>query len=226
MSKGWRWHIWSIALFAVVAAHALVATALVVGWHSPGETVASAPLTLTLALETTTSSPHSQVAVPEPEKPVVRKKERPVKAKIAETYVPEPQEEKEPEPVQQQPELVHIDARQSDQTQAVHAGGSEQQNQARQDWFGQVMAMLQKQKRYPRLALMRNEQGTVKVHFELDREGHLLGVNLLDSSGHAALDKEALALVQRVGAFPPPPASVDGKHVSLEVPIAFQVREG
>lgn len=225
MSQRAHWRVWWIALCAVVTAHAMVATALVVSWHDQGEAAATAPLTLTLALETTSNAERSQVAVEAPPKPIV-KKEKPMKAEIAEKYLPKPQPEKIEEPLIPQQQMAHLDAKLADQTQARHSGGSEQQTQARQNWFGQVLALLQKQKRYPRLALLRNEQGTAKVKFELDREGHLLHADLTDSSGHVALDKEALALVQRVGAFPPPPASVEGGRVSLEVPIAFQVNEG
>jgi protein TonB len=43
------------------------------------------------------------------------------------------------------------------------------------------------------------------------------------SSGYAALDAEALALVQRVDPFPPPPPEFNGS-LTLTVPIVFKIR--
>jgi protein TonB len=46
----------------------------------------------------------------------------------------------------------------------------------------------------------------------------------LRSSGAAALDEEALALLQRAQPFPPPPAEMAGPHVDLTVPIRFNLK--
>lgn len=221
-----HWKIWLLALFAVVAAHALVATALVASWGSAAVAEASAPMTVTLAMETTTNAAHSQVAVEAKEKPRHRRKEpKPVKTAMAEKFVPKPKPEEKPQPVQPQQQLTHIDAKMAEKTQAQQQGGSEQALEAKQLWYGQVLALLQKQKRYPRLALMRSEQGVAKVHFELDRNGQLLSAQLEDSSGYHSLDEEALALVHRVSPFPAPPDAIAGDRISLEVPVAFQVNQ-
>lgn len=221
-----HWKIWLIALFAVVAAHALVATALVTSWGQPTVAEASAPMTVTLAMVATTNAAQSQVAVEAKPKPKPKRKEpKPVKTAIAEKFVPKPKPETKPEPVKPQQQLTHIDAKMADKTQAQQQGGSEQAQEAKQRWYGEVLALLQKHKRYPRLALMRSEQGVVKVHFELDREGRVLSVKLDDSSGYRSLDQEALALVERVAPFPAPPAAIAGSSVSLAVPVAFQVNE-
>ena len=221
-----HWKIWLAAWFAVVAAHALVATALVTSWDSETVAAASAPMTVTLALEATTNAARSQVAVAAKEKPKPKREEpKPVKTAMAEKFVPKPKPEEKPQPVQPQKQLTHIDAKMAEETQAQQQGGSEQALEAKQLWYGQVLALLQKQKRYPRLALMRSEQGVAKVHFELDRNGQLLAAKLEDSSGYHSLDEEALALVRRVSPFPAPPSVIAGERISLDVPVAFQVNQ-
>lgn len=221
-----HWKIWLLALFTVVAAHALVATALVTSWGKPASVAASAPMTVTLAMVATTNASHSQVAVAAPPDKALPKPEepKPVKTAVAEKYQPKPKPQKKPELLPQQ-QKTHIDAKMAEQTQAQQQGGSEQAQQAKQRWYGEVLALLQQHKRYPRLALMRSEEGVVKVHFELDRDGRVLAVSLEDSSGHRSLDQEALALVRRVAPFPAPPAAIAGEHISLAVPVAFEVNE-
>jgi protein TonB len=44
------------------------------------------------------------------------------------------------------------------------------------------------------------------------------------SSGAAALDEEALALLRRAEPFPAPPAELVGPQVNLTVPIRFNLR--
>jgi periplasmic protein TonB len=44
------------------------------------------------------------------------------------------------------------------------------------------------------------------------------------SAGTAALDQEALAVLQRAQPFPPPPADTPGERLPLTVPIIFEVK--
>jgi protein TonB len=44
------------------------------------------------------------------------------------------------------------------------------------------------------------------------------------SAGAAALDEEALALLDRAQPFPPPPPELAGEVVNLTVPIRFNLK--
>lgn len=223
-----RW-LTSVALFVVVSAHALVATALSVNWANEPDHVGDAPIAVMLAMETFSEADQSQIeqqeVLPEPEpepEPIVepeplpepKPKPKPVK-----------KEEKQ-EPVVAQERKEHIEAKQQEVAQANQIGASEQADKAKQLWYGQVSALLQRHKRYPRMALTRGQEGVVKVRFEVDSQGQLVSVEIIDSSGHRLLDKEALDLVKRVSPLPAPPAVATGEQFRLDVPVSFRVDQG
>lgn len=82
-------------------------------------------------------------------------------------------------------------------------------------WQSQVQARLNRNKRTPR----GSGSGTVRVAFAMDGGGRVVSVRVAGSSGVAALDQAAVALVQRASPFPAPPS---GRQVSLTVPVAFR----
>jgi protein TonB len=91
-------------------------------------------------------------------------------------------------------------------------------------WKSQIVALLERNKRYPQEAHARGEHGVVQVLFTLDRTGQLRASRVLRGSGAAALDEEALALLRRAQPFPPPPAEMPGTTVDLTVPIRFNLK--
>ena len=65
----------------------------------------------------------------------------------------------------------------------------------------------------------------MRLFFSLDRKGQVLAIRVATSSGSAALDEEAMALVRRAQPFPPPPPELAGCcTVDLTVPIRFNLR--
>ncbi|MCO7188093.1 MULTISPECIES: energy transducer TonB [unclassified Pseudoalteromonas] len=97
--------------------------------------------------------------------------------------------------------------------------------QAEMQWRGQVQAHLERKKRYPRSAKIRAQQGAPWVKFSIDRQGNVLSVSLYRASGIAALDDEAVALVNRAAPLPVPPGSVEGNPITMAVPIAFFIKK-
>jgi protein TonB len=91
-------------------------------------------------------------------------------------------------------------------------------------WKIQVAALLERNKRYPAQAQSRREQGVVQLAFSLDRHGMVVASRVAASSGSAALDEEAIALIRRAQPFPPPPPELAGAQVDLTVPIRFNLR--
>ena len=62
----------------------------------------------------------------------------------------------------------------------------------------------------------------MQVRFKFDAGGNILSSQLVRSSGHEALDAEALALVSRASPIPAPPAEATTR--TLAVPIRFNAR--
>jgi len=92
------------------------------------------------------------------------------------------------------------------------------------DWRGQVLAAMNRVKRYPPSAEARRQQGAPWIRFVMDRGGRVLSVRLERSSGVAALDREAVALPRRAQPLPPPPAAIPGDAVELVAPVEFFLR--
>jgi protein TonB len=92
-------------------------------------------------------------------------------------------------------------------------------------WEGLLEKRLQRFKRYPTDAQSRGEQGVVLLSFSVDRSGRLLEHHVLRSSGHPALDEEAMSMMERAQPLPPfPPAMTEAKLDDLTVPIQFSLR--
>jgi len=91
-------------------------------------------------------------------------------------------------------------------------------------WEGRVLAALHKERRYPRLAMTRRQQGVPYIRFVMDREGKVLSSRLERSSGFPELDREAVALARRASPLPKPPDDKPGDTVEVVVPVQFFLR--
>jgi periplasmic protein TonB len=79
-------------------------------------------------------------------------------------------------------------------------------------------------KRYPPQARVHADQGTVKVAFVLDSEGHIVSSHIVKSSGSAILDQETLDLLKRAEPYPLPPTGTSGQDLFLQIPISYALR--
>jgi protein TonB len=82
-------------------------------------------------------------------------------------------------------------------------------------------AWLEKHKKYPRRAKLRNWQGTALLRFTIDRDGNVLDYRIEESSGHAVLDEEVEAMIRRAAPLPPAPAAVQSARLEFAVPVRF-----
>lgn len=97
------------------------------------------------------------------------------------------------------------------------------------EWRQQLSAALNRRKRYP-LALRKQHrredrepapQGTSLLSFTVDRRGTVLSAEISRSSGIAAFDEAALAMVPPGTRLPPMPPDVVGESHRITVPIVF-----
>jgi protein TonB len=96
----------------------------------------------------------------------------------------------------------------------------------RASWQAQLVAWLERYKRYPRLAQEQHQEGTVYLRFTMDRAGHVLSAQIEKGSGFSLLDEEVTALIQRAQPLPVPPPDVAGAQLVLTLPVQFSVRGG
>lgn len=131
-----------------------------------------------------------------------------------------------PSPEQAIASAPQVEAEKKDKTAAASVRGVEgpKRTVTLPTWTSNLLNLLERNKRYPAAARDRNEQGTVHVVFVIDRQGRLLTAEVQRTSGSAALDAEALAMMRRAAPFPPPPTVLAGERISLSLPILFRFR--
>ncbi|WP_158583949.1 energy transducer TonB [Salinibius halmophilus] len=83
----------------------------------------------------------------------------------------------------------------------------------------EILAKINPLLRYPRSAQRRGQQGEVVVQFDLLPSGQVQQLEIVSSSGHPALDREAIALVSRAV---PLPSSL--RTQKLVLPIVFSLQ--
>jgi len=230
---------WGACFALAIAFHAVGAAALFARWSEDSNLVAGtaivmvdlAPVAVSPNITTdVTPGPLQQEAEPEPqpEKPI-EKIELPPDPK-AEPVVaippPKPVEPpKEKKPKQKQASLASAPTRadqQADRPAAPMPGLSSRSSDAVPNWKTQLVAKLERSKRYPSEA--RGDQGTAQLAFSVDRQGGVHNARITRSSGSSALDHETLALVQRAQPLPPPPPEVPGAQIPIVVPIRYNAR--
>ena len=89
-------------------------------------------------------------------------------------------------------------------------------------WEAQLLAHLEKYRRYPGTARVRRVQGVAYVKFSMNRQGRVLSIRLVRSSGSILLDRAALETIRRAQ---PLPAIPDDRPdvLELSVPVEFFV---
>lgn len=93
----------------------------------------------------------------------------------------------------------------------------------KQDYMDMVRLKIESRKKYPESAVARRVEGRVKIRFTLTPEGKVAGVEILQSSGHADLDRAASWAVTAAAPFPPAPANLFAGNLVMEVTLVFQL---
>ena len=89
-------------------------------------------------------------------------------------------------------------------------------------WQAALSAWVERHRRYPPAARFRQEEGVVRVRFELDPAGTVRHVALEAPSGSPTLDAAALALLSGA-TLPAPPAGMDPARRSVSLPIRYRL---
>lgn len=82
----------------------------------------------------------------------------------------------------------------------------------------QIKENIQKTLTYPRIARQMGWQGRVIVRFMVDEEGRVQDAQIVESSGFAALDRNAILTIRRAAPFPCPPIRAE-----LVVPVIYRL---
>ena len=86
-----------------------------------------------------------------------------------------------------------------------------------------VRFRIERHKKYPQIARVRNIEGCVTIRFVITPEGGVRGAKVIKRSGNKALDQAALKAVQNAAPFPRPPGHLFKGAVPLELTIVFEL---
>lgn len=91
-------------------------------------------------------------------------------------------------------------------------------------YYDICLKQIEKNKRYPQKAIIRQIEGDVDVNIVLNENGKLIRANILKSSGWDMLDEEAIECVKRASPFPKPPKELLlNSRLSLTFTIIFEI---
>lgn len=236
---------WGACFVLALCFHAVGVAALLAHWTENSGLVANAPV-ITIDLAPVAVAPDTKPnelppgpqqaqAEPEPEPDPVK----PVKefelppepqAEPLLAVTPPPrtlQEPKEEKPKQQHASLPSAPSTAENKAEraAARAPGATSRNPyAVLNWKSQLVAQLERSKRYPSEARVRGEQGVAQLSFSIDRHGGVHRARIVHSSGFSLLDEATLALVARAQPLPPPPPELAGEEIAIAVPIRYNIR--
>jgi TonB family protein len=92
-------------------------------------------------------------------------------------------------------------------------------------YLGTARMRIEQAKRYPSDARREKWEGKVVLSFQINRNGEILEINLIQSSGHRVLDEEGMETLRRASPFPSP-LLIEKEKLVLEVPILFRLESG
>lgn len=107
-------------------------------------------------------------------------------------------------------------------TQAATASDFSVKGNAGAGWDAALRKWVQEHAYYPQAAVEQNQQGTATVMFTVDRQGHVTGVRLLDSSGSPFLD-QAWSQLFADNILPAFPADAKSDHVVVRYTVHYQL---
>jgi TonB family protein len=113
-------------------------------------------------------------------------------------------------------------APESERSVAPQQGTGESARRIRATWQKELIAHLDKHKRYPADRTLKHAE--IVVNFVLDRLGHVVSAKIVKGSGDAVFDEAALAMVHRSDPVPPPPPLVADEGLSFTLPVIFRVK--
>ena len=232
---------WGICFALALCFHAAGAAALLARWNEESDLVTNAPVIMIelapvpVAPEITPNElppgPQQTEVQPEPEqqKPIEKVELPPEpQAELQITPPPKPVEKpKEMKPKQKHASLTSAPStaeHRAARAAAPMPGAASRDSDALPNWKSQLVARIERYKRYPSEAQSRGEQGVAQLAFSIDRSGGVHHARIVRSSGSSLLDRETLALIERAQPLPPPPPHVPDSQLSVVVPIRYNFR--
>jgi protein TonB len=89
----------------------------------------------------------------------------------------------------------------------------------------QLISVAKRYKRYPRVAMDNNWEGTAEIRMVIGANGMIASLVVRKGSGHDILDQEALQWIRKAKPLAPIPAALRGKEFTVDIPVIFNLKE-
>ena len=89
----------------------------------------------------------------------------------------------------------------------------------------QLISVAKRYKRYPRVAMDNNWEGTAEIRMIVGANGMIASLVVRKGSGYEVLDQEALQWIRKAKPLAPIPASLRGKEFTVDIPVIFNLKE-
>jgi periplasmic protein TonB len=165
--------------------------------------------------------------VPQPEAPPELRVAPQPEARVEPKTAPEPRVEATPPPVPQprlEPPQARVEPQPPPKVEATAPQPPSAPDPALLKAYGSVLAQaIGRRKNYPRLARIRNWQGTAELRLQIGTDGALKGLTVTHSSGFPVLDEQAVTMVKETIPLPEMPEALRGREFAITVPVVFRL---
>ncbi len=227
----------SALIWAIVASILLHVLLAVVIPNFNFELVKEIPDTLSVELQKPEPPPAPVPEIPEPEPPKPEPPKEIIKPKIIPKPIPMPVEA--PTPIEQEApppppvsKVIATEPKPDNKPAEFIAPEPVEKpiepppvnlDNALGEYAGTLGRAIAKHKQYPKIAAMRGWQGEVILDLKIDGSGNVLSAKVRESSGHDALDNQALEMVRKASPFPAPPEALRSRTFNITVPVSFKL---
>ena len=209
------------------------------------DTIKKVPELLTVEIVQPKKPEAAPVVLPEPPKAIEPIKPEPIKP-LPEKPIPIKEAKLEPKPVESKPEPTPAEPPPPAVISATPKADAPSEikvpppppeppkkiepndgeiNAARDAYTQNVQSELRRNIRYPKIAESRGIQGVAKVKISIDKEGNVIDVVILESSGNASLDDGAIATVKRSNLKQFYPEILRGRSYTFTTPVSFTLTD-
>ncbi len=97
----------------------------------------------------------------------------------------------------------------------------------RRSYESQLLAWLERHKKYPHIARRRNQQGTVTLEFTINAEGRLLSHKIIQASAHPALNSAVQKMIKSASPLPSVPEELRKNRMKFTytIPVHFILKK-
>jgi len=93
------------------------------------------------------------------------------------------------------------------------------------DYLKSIIAIIEKNKKYPSSARKKGKEGRVGISFTLSGSGEVVNVMVVSPSEHLELNEAAKALIYKLSPLPPFPEKINKKSITLKMEVVYELKE-